>query len=212
MSSFESNLFQEGKYFERIPEHKIIVYTGIPGSGKDLILSQYESEYGGEGKIATVSFGDQLVKKLKESKPDADISKDDLRRLVSEETLKSIAGELVDEIVENQPVLVNTHVVYKRQDSFHINYELLNRLAPKQFVFVWAEPTNILKWRNSDNSRSRDNEGIDDIALHQNIALSVTKIIAEYNGASFDIIRNVEGYAKGDVDLLASLIKKINES
>lgn len=63
-------------------------------------------------------------------------------------------------------------------------------MHPHGYLFVWSEPDQIATWRAQDTERVRPPESIDDIALHQDIALEVVSVIARHTGASFKTIWN----------------------
>jgi adenylate kinase len=89
-----------------------------------------------------------------------------------------------------QPALVNTHVVYRQGDTLAINPDVEEEMQASHYVYVKAEPAQIVGWRNRDTSRTRPPETASQIGLHQEIALGVIHAIAQHVGAELITINN----------------------
>lgn len=195
METFENKLESE-------PKNRIMIFTGISGCGKDLILKQYLEAYSQPESVGFVSFGEKIAERLMKKR-------DSLKHHLDGFEIKRTVEEIIDEEVKNQPLVLNTHLVYEQNRTLQINLDSLKRLNPSSLAFVVADPNNIKKWRQEDDDRQREVEDLHTIDLQQKIALSVARTIAEANGIDFTLVRNMEGYVTDDLRMLSESIKKL---
>lgn len=169
--------------------NKILVVTGIPGSGKDYLLSQAAEQGLIHPSVRTTTFSEELFTYLKSMYPNLK-TRDDIRNLLSQDEVRSGIVKIVDRIIQSQPAALNTHVVYSQRESLVANPDIDKRINPCGYLFVWSEPDQIIAWRTEDRTRERPAEKIDDIATHQDIALEVVSVVAKHTGASLKTIWN----------------------
>lgn len=187
---------------EKGPKNRIMLFTGISGCGKDLILRQCLEKYPKPKNVTMLSFGERMAEKL-------NIKRDRLKHDLDDAQIKAIADEIVSEETERQPSVFNTHIVYEQNGSLRINLESLQKLNPAVLVFVVAEPKNIEKWRRQDGDREREVLDAVSIDLQQKISLAVAQTIAKTKGMEFVLIRNIEGYVEEDLEKLSESIKAL---
>lgn len=194
-------------------KNKLVVITGISGSGKDYLLSELEKTDNRIGTaISIVNFGELLFSRLRQVDPSNNIvtSRDDLNRYVSQDVIRVLINSVVDEVIARQPAIVNTHVAYMQQGSIQINPDVVRRMAVTSFVYVWSDPELIAEWRKNDHDRRRDLETPEDIILHQRIALESTRIIAEVLGVGFRSLYNRTDNILENISKLQEVVEDID--
>lgn len=197
---------------EERDKNKLVVVTGISGSGKDYLLSEFvKRAYKIGTAISVVNFGELLFSRLRQIDPGNNIvmSRDDLNRSVSQDVIRVLINSVVGEVITRQPVIVNTHVAYKQQGSIQINPDVIRKMAVKSFVYVWSDPELIAEWRKNDYDRRRDSETPEDIILHQCIALESTRIIAEVLGSGFRSLCNRTDNTMENIAKLQEVVEDI---
>lgn len=167
--------------------HRLMVVTGVSGSGKDYLITAFKER--SEIKVEVVNFGQELFERAQALLP-ALSSRDDLSREFSRSDLYPIIEELACDIRSRGAVVLNTHVVYKQGEALIINPVVEKQIGPDLYVFVQADPAQIVDWREKDTTRDRLSEEVTAIDLHQKIARSTTAFLAEYVGAQFVMIEN----------------------
>lgn len=166
-------------------------------------------------KIATaipvVNFGELLFSRLHQFGPNNDIvtSRDDLGRSVPQSVVKMLINSVIDEVIARQPAIINTHIAYRQQGSIQINFDVIRRMAVTSFIYVWSDPKQIIEWRENDHEREREEENMEDIVLHQSIALESTKIIADILGAGFRSLYNRPDNVLENISKLREVVEHI---
>lgn len=170
--------------------NRIGIITGVSGCGKDFLLEQ--SHHAGQllSSLSVVSFGEALSQKLKQdSALGADQSRDALKTMLPE-IISRYTGILLDEIIERQPVILNSHTVYRQGGSLAINPVSERRLNPSHYVFVSADPNDVVAWRAGDATRRRPMETPQQVELHQAIALGVVRAITDVMDSRLLVVHN----------------------
>lgn len=117
-------------------------------------------------------------------------TRDDIRTLLSQDEVRNGILDVVDRLIQAQPAILNTHVVYKQQESYTVNPDVDKRIHPAGYVYVWSEPDQIAQWRIRTTPRARPLESVDEIVLHQELGLEIVSVLARYTGASLKTIWN----------------------
>lgn len=163
--------------------------TGVSGSGKDHLVGRVVSTGLMPDRVRTFSFGQLLFEQAQATYPELR-TRDDLKTMLTQEQVEAEASGVIGRLVKAQPALVNTHVVYRQGDTLAINPDVEVDLQASHYVYVKAEPAQIVEWRNRDASRTRAAETTAQIGLHQEIALGVIHAIAQHVGAEMITINN----------------------
>ncbi len=194
-------------------KNKILFYTGISGSGKDHLLRGI-TVAGTRPTVAgiqIINFGEALYNRLQLLQAgNAVSSRDDIKHQVPTDLLKTLIDDLTAEIIDSQPVVLNTHVAYKQNGSIQINPEVIRKLAPHIFVYVHADPEQIRRWRFADTSRQRDDEDKMDIFVHQEIALAATQTFALSYGSRIQVLHNRENNVTENLDMLYNSVQQLH--
>ncbi len=165
----------------------LVVVTGVSGSGKDRLIEEFRERSNMD--VDVVNFGEELFERLRLQLPDLS-SRDEIAYSVPQNELYPIIRELVSDIRERGPAILNTHVVYRHGGGLTANPAVEQQVNPDAYFFVQADAAQIVAWRRKDEFRERQQEEERDIALHQDIARAVTGYLAEYVNARFLVIEN----------------------
>jgi adenylate kinase len=169
--------------------NRIMVLTGVSGSGKDHLIRRVVSAGLMPQRVRAYSFGQLLFEQAQATYPELR-TRDDLKTMLTQEQVEAEASGIIGRLIAAQPALVNTHVVYRQGDTLAINPDVEEEMQASHYVYVKAEPAQIVGWRNRDTSRTRPPETASQIGLHQEIALGVIHAIAQHVGAELITINN----------------------
>jgi len=183
--------------------NRILMLTGVSGSGKDFLLSEARRQGILPNRVKTFNFGEELFNHLKRVYPILQ-TRDDIRIALTDEQVRKGVLSIIDGVIDNQPVIVNTHVINKQRGAIAANPDIDKKIHPAGYLFVWSEPGQIANWRTEDTSRVREVETVDEIASHQNLALEFVTLLARHTNASLLTIWN-------RTDNLASNLTKLQE-
>lgn len=187
-------------YLPQNPEIKhnsVLVVTGVSGSGKNFLINQaINSDLQIKKGINVVGVGEFITSKF--GKLLNVTSRDELKFLPQADLLR-VTLELIDEILELEPVIANTHIVNKQQGSLAVNPEVNRKINPEGYIHVWADPDQIKHWRDND-TRLRTAESVEDIELHQDISATVVYEIAKHLGSSMINVYNYPENTQKNVD------------
>ncbi|MCL2686937.1 MAG: adenylate kinase [Methanobrevibacter sp.] len=167
---------------------KLIVLTGIPGSGSTTVLKKSLEEV----DYIHLNYGDVMT----EIAIDEGVveNRDQLRKL-SPDVQKNIQKRAAAKIKENsksENVIVDTHCTIATPSGFlpGLPQWVLEELKPDTFILVEAYPDEIMMRRASDETRDRDNEMYNDIKLHQEMNRAASMAYATITGATVKILEN----------------------
>jgi adenylate kinase len=184
---------------------KLIVLTGIPGSGSTTILNKTLELV----DYTHLNYGDIMTEIAIEEKIVE--NRDELRKL-DPETQKIIqkkAARRIKETSESADVIVDTHCTISTPSGFlpGLPSWVLEELQPNIFILVEANPDEIIYRRLSDDSRSRDVEKIKDINLHQEMNRAASMAYATLTGATVKVIENHDNHLDSTVSKMVNLLK-----
>ncbi len=126
--------------------NQIIIVSGISGSGKDHLIDKAKESGSIPTSFQTISTGEMMFAFLKKKHPEIH-SRDDLKLKVQEDDIREAYQHVTDTAMRSQPAVLNTHMVTMNHKSFAIEPDITLRMSPKSFVYVWAEPEQIMAWR-----------------------------------------------------------------
>ena len=177
---------------------KLVVLTGIPGSGSTTLLNKALEEV----DYVHLNYGDIMTEIAIEEKIVDD--RDALRKL-SPDVQKEI-----QEKAESENVIVDTHCTINTPSGFlpGLPIWVLNELQPNLFVMIEANPDEIIYRRLNDDTRSRDIERAKDIQLHQEMNRAASMAYATLTGATVKIIENHDNHLPSTVSKLVDVLNK----
>ena len=167
---------------------KLIVMTGIPGSGSTTVLKNALKEI----DYIHLNYGDMMIKIAKDKKIAED--RDELRKLSPDiqKEIQKDAAKAIKEQSETENVIVDTHCTIKTPSGFlpGLPKWVLEELAPDSFILIEADPDEIMIRRISDDTRTRDMERVSEIAMHQEMNRAAAMSYATITGATVQILEN----------------------
>jgi len=183
---------------------KLVVLTGIPGSGSTTVLSKALEEV----DYVHLNYGDIMTEiAIKEKIVD---DRDALRKLPAE-TQKEIQAKAAAEIKarsQENNVIVDTHCTINTPAGFlpGLPIWVLEQLQPDQFILVEAHPDEIIYRRLNDDTRERDLQKAKEIKLHQQMNRATSMAYATLTGATVKIIANHDNHLKSTVKKLVDVL------
>ena len=184
---------------------KLVVITGIPGSGSTTVLNKALEQV----DYLHLNYGDimteiALEKGLVENR-------DELRKLPAD-TQKEIqreAGIRIGEKSQTSNVIVDTHCTISTPKGFlpGLPQWVLEGLNPDIFVLVEAYPDEIIVRRLGDETRQRDVESAKNIQLHQEMNRAAAMAYATLTGATVKIISNHDNHLNSTVGKMVDVLK-----
>ena len=174
---------------------RLIVVTGVPGTGKTTVCKELKKIAGKNVKI--INFGTVMVELAK--KMGKDLHRDDIRKY-SVDFQSKLQIEAAKEIASraekfNGTLIVDTHMVIRTQEGYWagLPYKILQILKPNMFILIEAEPEEILERRFKDADRKRDKvlkeEIVEELLFSRFFAASCASI----TGAPIKIVKNPHG-------------------
>ena len=189
---------------------KLVVITGIPGTGKTTICRELEKL--AKENIKVINFGTVMVELAK--KLGKELHRDDIRKhsvdfqsKLQIEAAKEIAGE-TEKL--NGTLVVDTHMVIRTQEGYWAGLprKVLEILKPNIFILIEATPEEILERRFKDADRKRDRvlreEIVEELAFSRYFAASCASI----TGAPIKIVKNPHGKQIEAVKEILSILEE----
>jgi adenylate kinase len=167
---------------------KLVVLTGIPGSGSTTVLKQTLEKI----EYVHLNYGDVMIEIAIDKGVAND--RDDLRKLspeIQKEIQKDAAAKIKEQSKDSN-VIVDTHCTIATPSGFlpGLPKWVLEELKPDTFVLIEADPDEIMIRRLSDETRTRDMEMYGDIRLHQEMNRAASMAYATITGATVKILEN----------------------
>lgn len=178
--------------------NKIIIVTGIPGTGKTTVCNVVEKLAEKAGvEINVINYGTFMVEKLQKYK--RDLERDAIRKadLDFQRKLQKEVAEVVSEKIRqlNGITIIDTHMSIKTFEGYlpGLPFHVLQLLKPEMFVLIEAKPSEISSRRMKDITRKRD-EAVEE-AVKQELLFSrlMAGACAVLTGAPVKIVINAEG-------------------
>lgn len=180
----------------------IVVVTGVSASGKDYLLKRAREQFA--DRIQVVSLGALIHADMRRRHPGVYDASDSLKKATMED-LRVSAHNATDELIAAEdPTVVNGHVAYRRQESVVVDTDMNMRLNPRDYVFIEADPDEILH-RRITNERDRVIESVDIIHIQQEIARVAVAALASRMGARVNNVIN-DNEVERNAGLIADVV------
>lgn len=184
---------------------KLIVITGIPGSGSTTVLSKALEEV----EYTHLNYGD-IMTQIAVSEGLVE-NRDQLRKL-SPETQKKVQKLAAKEIKNRsklENVIVDTHCTISTPSGFlpGLPNWVLEELQPNGFIMIEAKASEIIARRAGDELRVRDIEGEDEIDLHQEMNRAVSMAYSTLTGATVKILKNYDNQLDETIAKMVTVLK-----
>ncbi len=173
---------------------KVIIATGIPGSGKTTVLDAAKDRT--NVKFSVVTFGTLMFDMAKEKKIVK--HRDELRMLPQQKQreIQKIAGEKIASMAKGETIVVDTHCTIKTPSGYlpGLPEWVLRAIKPDIILIVESDAAEIASRRGRDSSRVRDEESEEEIALHHEINRANATACSILTGATVRIIYNQDNH------------------
>jgi len=178
---------------------KVIVVTGIPGTGKTTICNELCKLAQRLGKRVTMlNYGNIMVELSREH--GKTLHRDDVRKskLPFQRNLQLEAAERIAKILTDKMgdiLVIDTHMVVKTKDGYWagLPVEVLKRLNPDLLVLVEAKPEEVLARRFRNPARKRDEALRDEVAEELAFSRHMAAACSVLTGAAVKIVKNPSG-------------------
>ena len=183
---------------------KLVVLTGIPGSGSTTLLNKALEEV----DYLHLNYGDIMTEIA--IKNELVSHRDELRKLPAE-TQKDIQAKAAAEIKarsESDNVIVDTHCTINTPAGFlpGLPIWVLEQLQPDQLILVEANRDEIIYRRLNDDTRERDLQKVKEIDLHQQMNRATSMAYATLTGATVRIVENHDNHLDSNIKKLIDIL------
>lgn len=188
----------------------LVVVTGIPGTGKTTVASKAMEKLA-EEKVdyKMITYGTVMSEIAKEKRLVE--SRDEMRKLSAkiQKDIQKKAAERIHKMSKNANIVLDTHCSIKTPRGYlpGLPESILKKLEPDVIVIVESSAEEIDMRRQGDKSRERDDEGIDDIRLHQDMNRNFGAAYSVISGACVKIIRNPQGKVEQAVTEMVNVLR-----
>lgn len=185
--------------------HSVMYYTGVSASGKDFLLDRAFEDDGIASRVTRLSMGRMMASKLSMDR-DTMIKKDGI------DSIRDVQAELVPDLISVGPTVMNAHLVSKYNGVLVVNPQFEIDLRPQQYVVVYSDPELIRQRRIARNGLGQRQSDIEDEAtrdLHQRLAITTSRTLAEYHGSGLTVIYNGDNNTEDNVALLKDRISAL---
>ena len=183
---------------------KVVVMTGIPGSGSTTVLKTALENL----DYINVNYGDEMLEIAKNQ--GIVENRDELRKLsaAQQKEIQKEAAKSIKKKSENQNIIVDTHCTINTPSGYlpGLPEWVLSELQPDCFLILEADAEEIFLRRISDTTRSRDMESIEDINTHQQMNRAASMAYSIFTGATVKIIKNHDNQVEKAVEDLVNTL------
>lgn len=171
-----------------------IIVTGIPGVGKTTVM-----ETAAKARNLRIAVFGSVMLEVAQKRGLAK-GRDDMRRLPAD-TQKSIQREAAAAIARMGDVIVDTHCSIKTPTGYlpGLPAWVLEALHPSTIVLVEAAPEEILRRRQNDATRRRDEDSLEAIVEHQEYNRRFAAACATLTGATVHTVHNWDNQVEGAI-------------
>ncbi len=168
-----------------------VVIAGVAGVGKSTVLQMVEKT----SSYDVINFGTLMYEMARDIRIVE--TRDEIRKL-NVDTQINLQKKAAIAIGQMDDVIVDTHMAIISPRGFLPGMPewVLRELKVSAFFLLEADPGEIRKRRETDGTRSRDDETIEDIRVHQEVNRSFAIAYAVYTGATVSFIDNLPGKAE----------------
>lgn len=190
---------------------RTVIITGIPGVGKTTILKEVEALAREQNiKLTILNFGTVVGELYKKS--NMNLHRDELRRqpIDVQKKMQLKAARILAKKVRNGIFLIDTHMFIRTKSGFWpgLPDSILSILKPSLLVLVEASPEEIVKRREGDSTRMRDEMTMYDVMSDLDWARASASSCANKSGVPVKIVLNEPGKQR---EAANEILQSINE-
>jgi adenylate kinase len=190
----------------------LVIITGTPGVGKTSVLNKLAKEAEKE-KIALriVNFGTTMNNFLESS--GKKVHRDELRKqnFGKQKEIQLAAAKLISKMKNHYVLVVDTHMFIRTPVGAFpgLPEYVIKELDPSMLVLIEANPEDITKRREKDQTRKRDTQTFQNVESDLEWGRKTAAACAIMTGAPVSIINNEEGSPDKAVKQILDMIKEV---
>jgi len=191
---------------------KVVIVTGIPGSGKTTVCRELIRLAQEEGiKVEVLNYGDVMVEIM--AKSGRELHRDELRRMSisAQKIVQAEAAAKLAKAVEKAEghVIIDTHMVIRTGSGYlpGLPKHVLDALKPDLLVLIEAKPEEIAARRVKDADRMRDERTLKELEEELAFSRMVASACSVLTGAPVAIVENPTGRQEEAARKVLELLK-----
>lgn len=188
---------------------KIVVITGVPGSGKSTLIKEALAALSSDGtEYQLVNYGDVMLDLMKSKTGTPD--RDEIRKvpLNTYMRVQREAAKRISRMARLRPILLDTHCLVKKPEGYYpgLPRHVLEEIRPESIILIEATPEEVAERRAKDSSRSRGRELAIEIEEHQQLNRAAAMAYSALSGAPVVLIQNSnKGFKKAVNNVISAL-------
>ena len=186
--------------------------TGIPGVGKTTVLNELQDlAKQNKVKLTVMNFGTIMNEIMREL--GKEMNRDEMREqsIETQRKVQELAANEISNRAGQGTVVVDTHMFVRTSVGMWagLPQNVLQRLGPRLFVLIEADPEQIAGRRKVDTDRKREHALADDISFDLQWSRATAAASAVATGAPVKVIRNDAGKQKQAAQELFDAVRKL---
>ena len=179
---------------------KVIICTGISGSGRKEYLDRFAEDSGKLGKkVKVYHVGQMMIERAK--RDGLNITPKNILN-TNRHTMQALRSGVYESILRNfkedhkkhDLIVVSIHGFFYWKKTFHHSYDhhYIARFKPDLFITVMRDPVDVRETLSAREQWKRERLGEEEISLWQNVETEVIATWAEFSGCPYYAFFNVQ--------------------
>jgi adenylate kinase len=186
--------------------------TGIPGVGKTTVLNELQDlAKQNRVNLTVMNFGTIMNEIMREL--GKEMNRDEMREqgIETQRKVQDLAANEISNRAGQGTIVVDTHMFVRTNVGMWagLPQNVLQRLGPRLFVLIEADPEQIAGRRKVDTDRKREQALVDDISFDLQWSRATAAASAVATGAPVKVIRNDAGKQKQAAQELFEAVRKL---
>ncbi len=189
-----------------------MVVTGIPGVGKTTVLNELQDlAKQNRVNLTVLNFGTIMNEIMREL--GKEMNRDEMREqgIETQRKVQELAANEISNRAGQGTIVVDTHMFVRTNVGMWagLPQNVLQRLGPRLFVLIEADPEEIAGRRKVDTDRKREQSLFEDISFDLQWSRATAAASAVATGAPVKVIRNDAGKQKQAAQELFEAVRKL---
>jgi len=189
-----------------------VVVTGIPGVGKTTVLNELQDlAKQNRVNLTVLNFGTIMNEIMREL--GKEMNRDEMREqgIETQRKVQELAANEISNRAGQGTIVVDTHMFVRTNVGMWagLPQNVLQRLGPRLFVLIEADPEEIAGRRKVDTDRKREQSLFEDISFDLQWSRATAAASAVATGAPVKVIRNDAGKQKQAAQELFEAVRKL---
>jgi adenylate kinase len=182
---------------------KLIIFTGTPGSGKSTVLAELA-----KNGVKVVNLGSEMLK-VAQRKGVTD--RDKLRYMSDDDIIETRVEALKGIIEAKEDTIIDTHATVKQGSRYvpGLSITELTNIRIKAVVYIDATSKEVLRRRQNDTTRKREQETEGDIDEQRSVNIAIISAFALHYNIPIYIIDNKEDRVADTVNEISKIVAEL---